>query len=246
MSNVLEQLELPALNEAFERQTPQQVIAWAAAKFGDDLVMSSSFGAESAVLLHMAAQVMPRLRVIFVDTGYIFAETHAFMEALRRRMDLNILVYRSLNDAAEYLRRAGETDPMWRKDVNACCAANKNEPFNRAMRDLAPRGWMRGIRRVQAATRKDRTFVEWFGRYNCHAISPLLNMTDRDVWLYLTRNGLPYHPLREEGYESIGCNPLSCTRPVNGGDDPRSGRWAGTGKVECGINLNNSLDSAEL
>jgi phosphoadenosine phosphosulfate reductase len=114
------------------------------------------------------------------------------------------------------------------------------------MRELKPRGWLRGIRRTQTADRKVRNTVEWVDRHRVYAISPLLRMSDRDIWLYLNRNGLPYHPLREKGFTSIGCNPLSCTRPVNGDADPRSGRWAGTGKVECGINLNNSLDSAGL
>jgi phosphoadenosine phosphosulfate reductase len=246
MSGETNQLDLPALNEAFERQDPAQIVAWAAAQFGDDLVMSSSFGADSAVLLHMATRVAPKIRVIFADTGYIFPETHAFLEQLRQRLNLNIHIARSRNDPAEYLRRAGETDPTWRKDHDACCAANKNEPFQRAMRELRPRAWLRGIRRNQAATRADRKFIEWSDRYEVHAISPLLNWTDRNIYLYLTQHKLPYHPLREKGYLSIGCKPLSCTRPITLGEDPRSGRWAGQTKVECGINTDNSLDSANL
>jgi len=246
MSNTIAQLDLPSLNETFERQSPEQIIAWSAAQFGDDLLMSSSFGADSAVLLHMATQIAPRIKILFVDTGYIFPETFEFLEQLKRRMDLNLHVYRTKNDPKEYLRRAGETDPTWRNNIDACCAANKNEPFDRGMRELKPRAWLRGIRRAQAETRKIRQHIEWDIRRQVHALSPLLNLTDRDIWQYLNRHGLPYHPLREKGYLSIGCDPLSCTRPINGNADPRSGRWAGTGKVECGINLNNSLDSAEL
>jgi phosphoadenosine phosphosulfate reductase len=181
-----------------------------------------------------------------VNTGYIFTETHQFMEQLRHRLDLNVWTYRTRNDPIEYLRRSGEDDFSWRKNIDACCAANKNEPFERAMRELTPRGWLRGIRRHQSPERQSRQFIEWSTRYQCHAISPLLNWTDRDVYLYLKRFDLPYHPLRDKGYSSIGCNPLSCTRPINAGDDPRSGRWAGQDKVECGINLTNSLDSANL
>jgi phosphoadenosine phosphosulfate reductase len=246
MSSPIDQLDLSALNDTFERQSPEQIIQWSFAQFGDDLIMSSSFGADSAVLLHMATQIAPKIRILFVDTGFIFSETFDFLEQLSRRMELNVHKFRTKNDPQEYLRRAGETDPAWRNNIDACCAANKNEPFDRGMRELKPRGWMRGIRRAQSATRKNRQHIEWFDRYNVFAISPLLKMSDRDIWQYLNRNGLPYHPLREQGYESIGCNPLSCTRPVNGDADPRSGRWAGTGKVECGINLNNSLDSAGL
>jgi phosphoadenosine phosphosulfate reductase len=114
------------------------------------------------------------------------------------------------------------------------------------MRDLAPRAWLRGIRRNQADTRKASQFVEWSQRYNCYAVSPLLNWTGREIHQYMKQHDLPYHPLYEQGYASIGCNPLSCTRPIGAGEDPRSGRWSGSGKVECGINLTNSLDSAGL
>ena len=238
-----EELDVATLNQVFERQTPTDVVRWAAAQFGDELVMTSSFGAESALLIHMAVQQVPDIRIIFVDTGYLFPETHAFMEQLRQRFSLNVWSYRTRNDPIAWLHAAGEENHTWRKDVDACCAANKNEPFERAMRELAPKAWLRGIRRHQAETRKTVGFVEWSNRYRCHAVSPLLNWTSREIYGYMKQHDLPYHPLYEKGYASIGCNPLSCTRPVQIGEDPRSGRWSGTGKLECGIN---SLDSAGL
>jgi phosphoadenosine phosphosulfate reductase len=247
MAGVIEEFDLSELNEQFEQTEPQKIVAWAAARFDGDAVMSSSFGAESAVMLHMVTRVLPRIKVIFVNTGFIFAETHLFMEQLRRRLDLNVWTYRTRNDPREYLHRAGEDNPAWRKDIDACCAANKNEPFERAMKELTPRAWLRGIRRDQASTRHDRRFLEHSSRYNCLAISPLLNWKSRDVHGYLKKHDLPYHPLWEKGYTSIGCNPLSCTRPIQIGADPRSGRWAEAEKLECGINItSNSLDSANL
>jgi phosphoadenosine phosphosulfate reductase len=247
MSEVVEQFDLAELNEQFEQADPAKIVAWAAARFDGDLVMSSSFGAESAVMLHMATRVLPRIKIIFVNTGYVFAETHLFMEQLRRKLDLNVWTYRTRNDPREYLQRAGEENPTFRKDKNACCAANKNEPFERAMKELTPRAWLRGIRRDQASTRLGQPFIEFSPRYNCLAISPLLNWKPRDIHGYLKKHDLPYHPLWEKGYLSIGCNPLSCTCPVQIGADPRSGRWAGTDKLECGINVtSNSLDSANL
>ena len=237
--------DIHAYNELFEKSQPPDVVKWASAQFGDRLIMSSSFGADSAVLLHMAHAVRPDIKVIMVDTGYLFPETFAFMEQLRRRLNLSVWIYRTRQDPFAYLASAGEGDPKWRSDVDRCCAANKNEPFERAIKDLAPLGWLRGIRRNQAATRQQRPFVEWSQRYGCYAISPLLNWTGREIHQYMKQHDLPYHPLREKGYSSIGCNPLSCTRPIMPGDDERSGRWAGAGKVECGINLN-SLDSANL
>jgi len=245
MTQALQQLDLESLNKHVERMDPEQIVAWAAGQFGRDLVMSSSFGADSAVLLHMANSAMPGIRIIFVDTGYHFPETHKFREELTRRLKLNVLTYRTRNDPADYLRRAGEDDPTWRKDIDACCAVNKNEPFDRAIAELKPQAIMQGIRRDQNASRARRRFIEWSDRYGGYSISPLLNWRGKSIYDYLKRYDLPFHPLREKGYFSIGCNPLSCTRPANS-DDPRSGRWAGQGKLECGINLINSLDSAEL
>ena len=239
-------LDLTMLNPLLSEHSPTQIVDWAVRQFGEGLVMSSSFGAESATLLHMAVSVMPRIRIIMIDTGYLFPQTWSFMETLRRRFDLNVWVYRTRNDPIAWLHSAGEENPTWRKDVESCCAANKNEPFERAMRDLAPAAWLRGVRRGQAETRQRMQHVEYAKRYNCYAISPLLDMTTRDIHQYMKQHDLPYHPMYEEGYASIGCNPLSCTRAIQPGEDPRSGRWAGKDKVECGINLTNSLDSANL
>jgi phosphoadenosine phosphosulfate reductase len=238
-----QQLDPDLLNELFEKQHPSKIIQWAAGQFGDGLVMTSSFGDQAAVMLHLASTVKPDIKVVFIDTGYLFPETHQYMEQLRRRLNLNVWTYRTRNDPIAYLAAAKEDDPTLRKDTNACCAANKNEPLERAMRDLGPHAWLRGIRRGQAQTRADAKVLEWSPRYGCYAVSPILNWTSRDVGLYMKEHDLPYHPLVERGYLSIGCNPLSCTRPVQLGEDPRSGRWSGTGKLECGIN---SLDSAGL
>jgi phosphoadenosine phosphosulfate reductase len=246
MNAVADQLELPALNSMFESSDPSRVVEWAAAQFGDELVMTSSFGAESALLLHMTTRVLPAIKVIMIDTGYLFPETWQHMEALRRQLNLNVWVYRTKNDPIAWLHHAGEENPEWRNDEDACCAANKNEPMERAMKDLAPKAWLRGIRRNQAETRKAVQFVEWSDRYNCHAISPLLNWSGREIYGYMKKHDLPFHPLYEKGYLSIGCNPLSCTRAVQDGEDPRAGRWSKASKVECGINLTNSLDSANL
>ena len=247
MSVEVAHLDLPVLNQMFETKDPAQIVEWSVTQFGDDLVMSSSFGADSVVLLHMANQVKPGIRVVFVDTGYLFPETHAYMEQLRLRLNLNVWTYRTRNDPIAYLHHAGEENPTWRKNIDACCAANKNEPFDRAMKELGPKAWLRGTRRDQTKHREESNFVQWFKKYNCYAISPLFAWSARDVYGYVKKHDLPRHPLWEKGYASIGCNPLSCTRPIGEGEDPRSGRWAGQEKIECGINVDkNSLDSANL
>jgi phosphoadenosine phosphosulfate reductase len=241
-------IDIEPLNVMFEKSDPQKLVEWTAAEFSPgEIVMSSSFGAESAVLLHMATQVLPDIRVIFVNTGYLFPETHAFMEQLRLRLNLNVWIYRTRNDPIAYLHKAGEDNPAWRKDIDSCCGQNKNDPFDRAMKELHPRAWLRGIRRNQADSRKDRQFIEWSSRHNCYAISPLLNLDRRAMHGYLKKHDLPYHPLFEQGYASIGCNPISCTRPIQLGEDPRAGRWSESNKIECGINVDkNSLDSANI
>jgi phosphoadenosine phosphosulfate reductase len=246
MTNVVEDLDLDSLNTMFEKAEPMRVVEWAVAQFGDELVMTSSFGAESALLLHMANKAMPGIKVIMIDTGYLFPETWRHMEDLRRRLDLNVWVYRTKNDPIAWLHSAGEENPTFRKDRDGCCAVNKTEPMVRAMKELTPKAWLRGIRRNQAETRAGAKFVEWSLRDGCYVVSPLLNWESREIYYYMKQNDLPFHPLYEKGYPSIGCNPLSCTSTVQPGEDPRSGRWAGSGKVECGINVTNSLDSAGL
>ena len=237
ISAVEQPVDIEATNAVLGTYDPARIVRWAADEFGENLVMSSSFGAESAVLIHMATQMLPGIRIVLVDTGYLFPETHQFMEELRQRFDLNVWVYRTRNDPIAYLRDAGETDPATRRDVERCCAANKNEPFERAMSQLKPRAWLRGIRRSQADTRRERQIVEWTDRYDCYAISPLLNWTPREIHAYMKQYDLPCHPLFEQGYASIGCNPLSCTRPTQTGEDARAGRWAGSAKTECGLHL---------
>jgi phosphoadenosine phosphosulfate reductase len=241
-----EKIDLDALNPLFEKTPPEKFVEWAAAQFGDELVLSSSFGEQAAVMLHMATRVKPDIRIIFVDTGYLFPETYQFMEELRHRFDLNVWTFRTKNDPIAWLKNNGELDPTFRENVNACCGANKEEPFQRAFKQLRPKAWLRGTRREQAETRKSFQFIHWAKRYDCYAISPLLNWTSRDVHAYMKQHDLPYHPLVEKGYPSIGCNPKSCTVNVLPGEDPRSGRWAGKAKTECGINLTDSMDSANL
>jgi phosphoadenosine phosphosulfate reductase len=242
------ELDLDALGAMFETADPAHIVQWTVNHFGiDQVVMSSSFGAESAVLLHMVTRVSPRIKVIFVNTGYLFPETHAHMEDLRKRLDLNIWTYRTRNDPIAYLHQAGEENPKWRKDIESCCAANKIEPFHRAMAELKPSAWFRGIRRDQSESRRNAKFIHWHDRHGCDAVSPLLNLGRREIHAYLKKHDLPYNPLFDKGYASIGCNPLSCTRPIQIGEDARDGRWAGADKIECGINVDrNSLDSAQI
>jgi phosphoadenosine phosphosulfate reductase len=232
-----ESLDLPSLNAMFETAHPSTIVEWAIAQFAGDVILSSSFGAESMVSAHLATQVKPDIRIVMIDTGYLFAETLQFMEQMRERFKLNVQIYRTKNDPLAWLADHGEPDPAYRTDVEACCAANKNEPMIRAMRELAPNAWLRGIRRNQSDTRRSAQFITLDKTYGNYAISPILNWGGREIYAYMKQHDLPYHPLVKDGYLSIGCNPLTCTRTVMAGQEARSGRWAGSSKVECGVNL---------
>ncbi len=233
MTDVVSAYDLPALNARFEPQDALDIMAWAAREFGDDLALSSSFGADSAVMLHLASRVKPDIKVITVDTGFLFPETITFRDDLARRLKLNLRVYRPAMDRESFLNEHGK---MWRSSPDACCAFNKREPFNRAKRELGIRCWMTGIRREQSSTRKEAA-IAGADNLGLMKICPIARWTARDVHYYLVENELPYHPLREKGFYSIGCEPEVgyCTVAVQAGQDPRSGRWAGFDKTECGL-----------
>lgn len=227
--------DLDTLNAELENRCAQDIIDWAANEFGDDLAVSSSFGADSAVMLHLATQVKPDIKVISVDTGFLFDETLAFRENLDRTLNLNHLVYHPLIGREAFVAEHGA---VWRSNPDACCAFNKREPFDRAKRELGIRCWLTGIRREQSATRKT-TPIAGKDHLNLLKLCPIAAWTAKDVHYYLQENGLPYHPLREQGYLSIGCHPEEgfCTRKVKPGEDPRAGRWAGFDKTECGLHV---------
>lgn len=235
--------ELEQLNARFDKTDPLDIVRWAADTFGlagpsgSGLVMTSSFGADSMCTLHLATRVQPNLPIIFINTGYLFAETIKFMEEMRSRFHLNVREFHTHNDPITWLTVNGEPDPRVRNNRDTCCAANKNSVMDRAMKELAPTGWIRGVREGQTEDRAKSTIVQWSARYQAWAVSPILRWSSRDVFQYMKRNDLPHNPLWEQGYVSIGCNPATCTRPIAAGEDERAGRWSGSEKKECGINL---------
>jgi phosphoadenosine phosphosulfate reductase len=217
------------LNGDFETGTSEQIVQWAVAEFGDHLAMSTSFGAESAVLLHLVTRIKPHIPILFTNTGFHFKETLEHRDALVKKLGLNIQELKPEMPHEEFLAKHGK---LYEIDPDACCAANKIAPFEKALKDY--QAWITGIRRSQASTRQSARFVE---NYNdtLVKVNPLLTWTSKMFWDYAKKHDLPYHPLWEKGYLSIGCSPENCTRPIRPGEDPRSGRWSGTGKIECGI-----------
>jgi len=216
---------------------PPDIVRWATETFGPKLIMTSSFGAESMCLIHMATRAAPDIPIVFINTGYLFPQTLLFMEAMRRQYKLNVLEFHTEHDPVVWLSINGESDPRVRQNVEACCRANKNSVFDRAMQSLAPAAWLRGVRADQSAHRSQLQTVEANRRTEALAISPLLRWTSKDIHQYMQIHELPYHPLWKDGYTSIGCNPETCTRPLSDGEDMRGGRWSGMDKKECGIHL---------
>jgi phosphoadenosine phosphosulfate reductase len=240
--NPLSAAEAVAVNARLEGAEPPEVVRWACATFGEGLAMTSSFGADAMCMIHLATQAMPGIRIVLVNTGYLFPETLAFLEEMRQKYGLNVQEFHTRNDPVVWLSVHGEPDPRVRRDVPACCGANKNPVMDQAMATLRPAAYLRGVRAGQTAERAGMKIVEWMERYQAWAISPILHWSTRQVFEYMQRHDLPHHPLWEKGYTSIGCNPETCTRPVDVGEDERAGRWAGSDKKECGINLDLGRD----
>jgi len=225
-----QQLDLDAANAELAGLHAEARVAWTLARFPGRTVLSSSFGAQSAVLLHMATRQQPDLPVILVDTGYLFPETYRFVDELTGRFGLNLQVYRAELSAAWQEARYGR---LWEQGVNGLDRynhMNKVAPMQRALRELGADAWLSGIRRSQSRSRSGRDFVEvQNGRAKVH---PIADWNDRDVYLYLREYDLPYHPLWHEGYVSIG--DVHTTRRLADGMDEEETRFFGL-KRECGL-----------
>jgi phosphoadenosine phosphosulfate reductase len=213
--------ELALRNHEFETTEPAEIIKWAADRFGDGLVFTSSF--EDAVLVHAVATASPQTEIVLLDTQYLFAETWWFANELRNRFALNFRVETPLADVAP--------DNLWQSDTEGCCAIRKVEPLERVLRTKT--AWITGIRRVDGPTRANAPIVSFDPIRDVVKINPIATFTDEDMALYVHLNELPINPLSERGYPSIGCWP--CTRPVAPGEDKRAGRWSGQVKTECGL-----------
>jgi len=217
-------------NELMEKLPARERIAWAVEHFGNSLVMSTSFGIQSAVLLHMASNVYREIPVIFIDTGYHFKETYQFAEALQKRLHFNLKVYQPLMTAARQEALYGKRWEQGEEALREYNLQNKVEPMNRALKELGARAWMSGLRWAQADTRQDVRYMELQNKtYKLH---PIVDWSDRDIYRYLQEHDLPYHPLWEEGYVSIG--DWHSTRRLTDGMRPEETRFHGI-KRECGL-----------
>ncbi|MBJ3775224.1 phosphoadenylyl-sulfate reductase [Acuticoccus mangrovi] len=200
--------------------------------FPGRIAMVSSFGADSVALLHLVSRVAPDIPVLFIETGMHFAETIAYRNATARALGLTNVI--DVRAGKKVLLEEDPDDNLHMFDPDACCAVRKVEPLNRALKEYD--AWITGRRRDQSFTREAIPHVEADG--SRVKINPLAGWTQADVDDYIERHALVRHPLVAQSYPSIGCAP--CTSPVGPGEDPRSGRWRGTGKTECGLHFQNA------
>ncbi|MEX0585790.1 MAG: phosphoadenylyl-sulfate reductase [Pirellulales bacterium] len=216
-------------SERLESASPQEIIAWAVATYFPKLTMATAFGPEGCVILHMLAQIEPRVHVFNLETGYQFAETLELRDRIQQRYGIEVHLERPDTTVAEYEAKNG--GPIYGWDPNRCCFDRKI----RVLRRVAQRfdAWMSGIRRDQSPDRAKAAVVAWDHKFGLVKISPLANWTKQQVWSFITDHDIPYNPLHDQGYTSIGCWP--CTRPVTFGEDERAGRWSGSTKTECGL-----------
>lgn len=224
--------DIATLNARLEAQPAEARVRWALANGPAQAAMSSSFGAQAAVLLHMLTRQQPDLPVILIDTGYLFPETYRFADELTERLKLNLKVFRPLVSRAWMEARHGR---LWEQGLVGIEQYNnlrKVEPMRRALAELDVGTWFTGLRRSQASSRANAPIVEWRGTRL--KVNPIADWTDRDVWQYLKQHDLPYHPLWEQGYVSIG--DFHTTSRWEPGMREEDTRFFGL-KRECGLHL---------
>ena len=207
--------------------TAEDVLAWGAATFAGRMIVASNM--QDAVLVDLASKVRPGVDVLFLDTGYHFVETIGTRDAVEAVYDINIVNVTPENSVEKQDELFGKD--LFAREPNECCRMRKVEPLGKALRGYT--AWVTGIRRVEAPTRANAPFISWDNAFGLVKINPLAAWSDEDMQDYIDDNGVLVNPLVFEGYPSIGCAP--CTAKPEEGADPRSGRWAGLSKTECGL-----------
>jgi len=211
-----------------ENMTAEESLLWAYEQFGRRMCLTCSWQKQSSVLVHMISELGIDIPIVELDTQLFFRETYETRERLVARYGLD-LVRPEVMSVAEQHRREGPN--LWERDPDRCCHIRKVEPLVRALEPFD--AWISGIRREQSLTRADARRVERSDRYDVWKVQPLVDWDAKRVDAYILVNEIPYNPLHDAGYPSIGCMP--CTRPVVTGEDERAGRWADSDKIECGI-----------
>ena len=220
-------LVLAGYSAALEGKSAEEIADWTAGAFGTDVVVAASM--QDVILPHLFAQVIPGVEVLFLQTGYHFAETLQTRDVAARSLAITVVEALPAQSVAEQDAEYGEK--LHDRDPNLCCFLRKVDPLARSLDGRA--AWVTGVRRIEAPTRANTPIVSWDDKHDLVKINPLVAWSDQDVEAYQVAHDLPRNPLVAQGYPSIGCAP--CTRKVAPGEDPRAGRWSGSDKTECGI-----------
>jgi phosphoadenosine phosphosulfate reductase len=223
--------ELSAASQQLDGRSPEDVLAWAVQQFHPKLMMATAFGPEGCCILHMLAGIEREVKVINLDTGYQFAETLELRERIKDRYGIEVELVRPQLTVAEYEKEHG--GPLYVHRPDQCCFDRKVLPLRRAVKGY--KAWISAIRGDQTEHRRAAGVVQWDAKFDLVKVNPLLRWTKNDVWKFIVDNNVPYNPLHDQGYPSVGCWP--CTAPVEDGGDDRSGRWAGSKKKECGLHV---------
>jgi phosphoadenosine phosphosulfate reductase len=237
VATVPDQDELTEANARLAESTPVEILQWGIERFFPRLTMATAFGPEGCILVHLLAQIEPRVRIFNLDTGYQFAATLALRDQIAEKYGIEVEMIRPETTVTQYENDHG--GPLYVSNSDQCCYDRKIVPLRRAL--VGYDSWISAIRADQSPYRGKAQVIGWDAKFGLVKINPLLNWTKRDVWAFIVANRVPYNPLHDQGYPSIGCWP--CTRRVEAGEDDRAGRWAGQAKTECGLH---SLDSSQL
>lgn len=224
--------DLKAWGDSFETKQPQDVLAAAIERYAPKIVLACSFGAEDVVLVDMVYRLNPTVPLFYLDTEFLFPETYATRDRIIQHYGLKptqVLQIKSLLTPAQQAEQYGEA--LWAKEPDRCCQLRKVEPLTRVLSSFD--AWITGIRRDQAPSRANAGLIEWDQKFELAKVNPLARWTWADVWSYIRIYEVPYNPLHDQNYPSIGCT--YCTAPVAPGDDPRAGRWKNFTKTECGL-----------
>ena len=231
--------ELASIQFLAESWTPEQVLSWAFKRFGHDIAISSAFGVEGMVIIDMASRFYPGFRLFTLDTEFLFPETYNLMDRMEERYQVKIERVCSLDSPEQQANNYGPA--LWSRNPDLCCELRKVEPLRRKLTEFS--AWITSIRRDQTSFRANAQKIEWDHKFGLLKINPLVDWNSRQVWNYIFKHNVPYNPLHDQNYPSIGCT--HCTRAIRAGEDPRAGRWSGFAKTECGLHVQTAQPSQE-
>jgi phosphoadenosine phosphosulfate reductase len=224
--------DLKAWSNSLESKQPQDVLAASLARYAPKIVLACSFGAEDVVLIDMMYRIDPSIGLFYLDTDFLFPETYATRDRIIQHFNLKPAQVMQVQSLLTPMRQAEEYgEALWTTAPDRCCQLRKVEPLTRALKNFD--AWITGIRRDQAPSRATAGLIEWDDKFQLVKVNPLARWTSEDVWTYIRVYEVPYNPLHDQHYPSIGCT--HCTAPVSPGDDPRAGRWKNFTKTECGL-----------